>query len=156
MCVCVSIYSCCLVAQLHLTICDPMNCSMPGFHVLHYLPEFAQTHVHWVSDAIQSSHSLLPPSPHALDLSQYQGLFQWLSSSYQVAKGLELQLQHKSLQWIFRTDFPLDWLVGSPCSLRDSQESPPAPQFEGIILQHSAFFMFQLSHLYMTTGKTIA
>ena len=90
------------VAQSRPTLCDPTDCSMPGFHVLHYLPEFAQTHVHWVSDAIQSSHSLLPPSPHALDLSQYQGLFQWLSSSYQVAKGLELQLQHQSSWW--RTD----------------------------------------------------
>ena len=66
-----------LVAQSCPTLCDPMDCSTPGFPVLLYLPEFAQTHVHWVGDAIQPSHSLLPPSPPALNLSQYQGLFQW-------------------------------------------------------------------------------
>ena len=64
---------------------DPMNCSMPGFPVLHYLPEFAQTHFHWVSDAIQPSHPLSSPSLLALHLSQYQGLFQWTGSSHQVA-----------------------------------------------------------------------
>ena len=95
---------CCSVAELCLTLSDPMDCSMPGFPVLHYLPEFAQTHVHWVSDAIQPSHPLSSPSP-AFSLSQHQGLFQWVSFSHQVAKGLELQLQHQSFQWIFRTDF---------------------------------------------------
>ena len=79
-----------------LTLCNHMNCSTPGFPVLHYLPEFIQTHVHWVSDAIQPSHPLLPPSPPSLNLSQHQGLFQWISSSHQVAKVLELQLQHQS------------------------------------------------------------
>ena len=77
----------------------------PGFPVLHHLPEFAQTHVHWVSDAIQPSHSLLSPSPSAFNLSQYQGFFQWVGSLHQVAKVLELQLQHQSFQWIFRVDF---------------------------------------------------
>ena len=101
-----------------------MNCSMPGFSVLHYLPELAETHVHvhWGSDAIQPSHSLLSSSP-ALNLSQHQGLFQWDGSSHQEAKILEFHfhlLQHHS-----------------------SKAS---------ILQHSAFFMVQLS----TTGKTIA
>ena len=105
---------------------------MPGFLVLHYLPEFAQTHVHRVSDAIQPSHPLLPPSPPTLNLSQHQGLLQWVSSSHQVSKGLEFQLQHQSLQWIFRTDFLLDGLVGSPCSSRDSQESSPISQFKSI------------------------
>ena len=95
---------CCSVAKLCLTLSDPMDCSTPGFPVLHYLPEFAQTHVHWVSDAIQPSHPLSSPSP-AFNLSQHQGLFQWVSFSHQVAKGLELQLQHQSFQWIFRTDF---------------------------------------------------
>ena len=71
----------------------------------HHLPELTQTHVHWVRDAIQLSHPLLHPSSLALDLSQHQGLFQWVSSSHQVAKVLELQLQHQSFQWIFRTDF---------------------------------------------------
>ena len=85
-------------------LCNPMNCSMPGFPVQHQLPELTQIHVHWVSDAIQLSHPLLPPSP-ALKLPQHQGLFKWVSSSHQVAKVLEFQLQHQSFQWIFRTDF---------------------------------------------------
>ena len=78
-------------------------------------------HVHWVGDAIQPSHPL--SSPSTFNLSQHQGLFQWVSSSHQVAKVLELQLQHQSFQWIFRVDFLLDWMVWSPCSARDSQES---------------------------------
>ena len=92
-------------AQSCLTLFDSMDCSLLGFAVLYYLLEFAQTHVYWVGDAIQSSHLLSPPSPLALNLSQHQGLFQWVSSSYQVAKVLELQLQHQSYQWIFRVDF---------------------------------------------------
>ena len=92
--------------------------------------EFAQTCAHWVNDAIQSSHPLLPPSPPSLKLSQHQGFFQWVGSSHQVAKILELK--HQSFWWIFKTDFLYDWLVWSPCSPRDSQESSPAPQFESI------------------------
>ena len=84
----------CWVAQLCPTLCYPMNCSTPGFPILHCLLEFAQTHVHWVGDAIKPSHPLLPPSPPAFNLSQQQGLFHWVSSSHQVAKVLELQLQH--------------------------------------------------------------
>ena len=110
----------------------PMDCIMPGFPVLHYLQEFVQTHIHWVSDATQPSHLLLPPSPPAFNLSQHQAVFQWVSSSHQVAKVLELQLQHQSFQRIFRVDFLQDWLVGSPCCLMDSQESSPAPQYESI------------------------
>ena len=99
------------VAQLCLTLCDPMDCSMPGFPVHHQLPEFTQTHVHWVGDAIQPSHPLSSPSPPSLNLSQHQGLFKWVSSSHQVPKVLEFQLQHQSFQWIFRTDFlRMDWL----------------------------------------------
>ena len=93
------------VAQLCLTLCNPMDCSMPGFPVHHQLPEPTQTHVHWVSDTIQPSHPLLSPSPPAFNLSQHQGLFQWVSSSHQVAKVLEFQLQHQSFQCMFRTDF---------------------------------------------------
>ena len=93
------------VAQLCPTLCDPMNCSIPGLPVHHQLPEPTQTHVPWVGDAIQPSHPLSSPSPPALNLSQSQGLFQWVSSSHQVAKVLEFQLQHQSFQWIFRTDF---------------------------------------------------
>ena len=91
-----------------------------------------QTHVHWVSDTIQPSHPLSSPSPPALNLSQNQGLFQWVSSSHQVTKVLEFQLQHQSFQWTLRTDFLYDGLVGSPCSPRDSQESSPTPQFKSI------------------------
>ena len=94
---------CCLVTKLCLTLCDPMACSMPGFPVLHYLPEFAQTHVHWVGDAIQPSYPLSSPSP-AFNLSQHQGIFKWVSSSHQVAKILEFQLQYQSFQWTPRTD----------------------------------------------------
>ena len=100
-----NILSCCSFDQLCLTLCHPMNCSMPSFSVLHYLPEFAQTHVCWVDDAIQPSYPLSPPSPPALNLPQHQGLFQWVDSLHQVTKVLELQLQHQSFQWISRTDF---------------------------------------------------
>ena len=92
------------VAQSHLTLCDPMDCSMPGFPVHHQLLEFTQTHVHWVGDAIQPSHPRSSPSS-AFNISQHQGFFRWVSSSHQVAKVLEFQLQHQSFQWIFRTDF---------------------------------------------------
>ena len=91
------------VAQLYPALCDPMDCSTPGF--LGKLPELAQTHVHWASDAIQPSHPLSSPSPSAFNLSQHRGFFQGVSSSHQVAKVLEFQLQHQSCQWIFRTDF---------------------------------------------------
>ena len=93
------------VAQLCLTLFNPMGCSMPGLPVHHQFPQFGQTHVHWVGDAIQPSHPLSPPSPPAFNLSQHQSLFKWVSSSHQVAKVLEFQLQHQSFQWIFRTDF---------------------------------------------------
>ena len=103
LCVC-----CCSVTKSCPTLYDPMDCSTPGFPVLHLsftlscLLEFAQTHVHWVNDAIQPSHPLSSPSPPAFSLYQHQGLFQRVDSSHQVAKVLELQLQHQSFQWIFR------------------------------------------------------
>ena len=91
------------VTQSHPTLCGPMNRSTPGLPVHHQLPEFTQTHVHQVSDAIQPSHPLSSPSPPAFNLSQHQGLFQWVSSSYQVTKVLEFQLQHQSFQWTPRS-----------------------------------------------------
>ena len=94
--------------------------------------ELTQTHVHWVGDAIQQFHPLSSPFPTAFNLSQHQGLFQWVSFSHQVAKVLAFQLQHKSFQWIFRTDFFKDWLFLSPWSPRDSQESSPTQQFKSI------------------------
>ena len=117
----------------------PMNHSTPGLPVHHQLPDFTQTHVHWVGDAIQPSHPLSSPSPSALNLSQHQGLFQWVSSSHLVAKVLEFQLQHQSFQWTPRTDLLQNGLVGSPCSPRDSQESSPTPQFKSI---HSSGLSF--------------
>ena len=93
------------VAQSCLTVCNPMDCSTPGFPVHHHVPELTQTHVHQVGDAIQPSHALLSPPPPAFNLSQHQGLFRWVGSSHQVAKVLKFQLQHQSFQWIFRTAF---------------------------------------------------
>ena len=92
------------VTQSCPTLCDSMDCSTPAFPVHHQLPEFTQTHVHWISDAIQWSHPLSSPSLPAFNLSQHQGLFIWVSSLHQVAKVLEFQLQHQSFHWIFRTD----------------------------------------------------
>ena len=111
---------------------------------------------HWVSDAIQPSRPLSAPFPPALCFPQHQGLFQWVSSSHQVAKILELQLQHQSFQWIFRTiSFRIDWLdllavQGTLKSLLQHHSSKAS------ILQFSAFFMVQLLHPHMTTGKTKA
>ena len=92
-------------AQSCPTGCKPRDCSMPGLPVHHQLPGLAQTHVHQVSEAIQPSYPLSCLSPPVFNLSQHQGLFQWASSSHQVAKVLEFRLQHQSFQWIFRTDF---------------------------------------------------
>ena len=91
-------------AQSCPTLCDPMDCSMPGLPVHHQVPKFTQAHVHWVGGAIQPSYPLSFPSS-AFSLSQHQGLFKWVSSSHQVAKVLEFQFQHQSFQWILRTDF---------------------------------------------------
>ena len=121
------------------TLCDPMNHSTPGLPVHHQLPEFTQTHVHWVSDAIQSSHPLSSPSLPALNLSQHQSLFQWVSSSDQVAKVLEFQLQHQSTkEHPGLISFWMDWLdllavQGTLKSLLQHHSSKPS------ILQCSAF-----------------
>ena len=120
------------VGQWCPTLCDPMNRSTPGLPVHRQLPEFTQTHVHRVSDAIQPSHPLSSPSPPAPNPSQHQSLFLWVNSSHEVAKVLKFQLQHQSFQWTPRTDLLHNGLVGSPCSPRDSQESSPTPQFKSI------------------------
>ena len=129
----------CSVTQSCLTLCDPMDCSTPGFPVLHNLLEFAQTHMHWVGDAIQPSHPPLPPSLPALNLSQHQGLLQW-------TKVLQLQLQHQSFQWIFITYFfRIDWfdflaVQGTPKSLLQHNS------LKTLILWHSTFLWFN-SHI---------
>ena len=131
-----------------------MDCSMPGFPVLHNLPELTQTHVHWVGDAIQPSHPLSSPSP-ALNLSRHQGLFEWVDSSHQAAKALRLQLQHQSSNECSRISSILDnWLVWFPWSPRDSQESSSTSQFKSI-----SSLVLSLSDpalTSMTTGKTTA
>ena len=99
---------CCLFTQSCLTFCESMDCTMPGFQVLHHLPKLAQIHVHWVNDTIQPSHPLSSASPLAFNLSQNQVAKSPLAfnlSQNQVAKVLELQLQHQSFQWISSTDF---------------------------------------------------
>ena len=144
------------ISQSCLTLCNIMDCSMPGLPVHYQLPEFTQTHIHWVCDAIQPSHPLLSPSLPALNLSQHQGLFKWVSSSHQVAKVLDFQLQHRpSNEHSGLISFRMDWLdllavEGTLKSLLQYHNSKAS------ILQCSAFFIVQLSHPYMTTGKTIA
>ena len=130
-----------------------MDCSMPGFSVLYRFPELAQTHVHWVSDTIQPSGPLSSPSPPAFNLCQQQGLFQWVCSLHQVAKVLELQLQLQSFNdYSGLVSFRIDWydLFAVQRTLLQHHNLKTS------IVQHSAFFMVQLSHPYMTTGKTIA
>ena len=133
-----------------------MNRSAPGLPVHHKLPEFTQTHVYWVSDAIQPSHPLSYPLPPAPNPSQDQGLFQWDNSLHEVAKVLEFQLQHQSFQWTpGLISFRMDWLdllavQGTLKSLLQHHSSKAS------IFQCSAFFTVQLSYPYMTTGKTIA
>ena len=135
---------CCSVTKSCLNLCDLMNCSIPGFLVLHYLPAFAQTHVHWVSDAIQPFYPLSPLSPPALNLSQHQGLFQWVGSLHQVAKVLELQLQHQSFNdYLGLISFRVDWfdilaVQGTLNSLLQHHISKAS------ILWCSALFMVQL------------
>ena len=126
-------YCCCpSVIKSCPTIYDLMDCGTSGFPVLHHLLEFVQTHAHCTDGAIQTSHPLLPlllrPSIFS-STEVFSSQFE-VSSLNQVAKVLELPLQ--SFQWIFRVDFLYYWLVGSPCSPRDSQESSPTPQFESI------------------------
>ena len=137
-------FSCLVVSNF----CDPMDFGTADLPVHHQLPEFTQTHVLWVGNAIQPSHPLLSPSPPALNLSQHQGLFKGVSSLHQVAKTLEFQLQHQSFQWIFRTDFLYGGLVWSPCCPRDFQESFPTPQFKSIN-------SLVLSFLYSSTVTSI-
>ena len=135
------------VTQSCLILCNPMDCNTPGFPVSRQLLKLTQTHAYPVGDATQPSQLMSSPSP-AFSLSHHQGLFQWVNSSHQVAKVLEFQLLHQSFQWIFRIDFLEDWLVGSPCSPRDSQESSLTPQFKSIS-------SLVLSFLYGPTLKPI-
>ena len=144
-------------AQSSPTLFDPMDCSTPGFPVHHQLPEFTQTHVHPVGDAIQPSHPLSSPSPPAFNLSQHQGLFQWVSSLHQMAKVLEFQFQHQSFlnEYSGLISFKIAWLdfLAVQVTLKSLFQHCYS---KGSILQHSVFFIVQLSHPYMITGRTIA
>ena len=133
-----------------------MDCRTTDLPVPHYLPEFAQYHGYWINDAIKPSYSLPPSSPFAFCLFQHQGLFRWPGSSHRVTKILELQLQYQSFQWVFKVDFlRIDWF-----DLLAVQET-----LRRLIQHHnskasscrcSAFFMVQLTLLFVTTGKTTA
>ena len=142
------------VAQSCLTLCNPMDCHTAGFPVYHQLLEFTQTHVHWLSDAIQPSHPLMFPSLPSFNHSQNQGLFQWVSSLHQVAKVLEFIFNiSSSSEFSGLISFRMDWLdllavQGTLKSLLQNHSSKAS------ILQLSAFFTVQLSHPYMTTGKS--
>ena len=133
-----------------------MDRRTPGLPVYHQLPVFTQTHVHWVGEAIQPSHLQLSPSLLALNLYQHQGLFKWVSSSHQVGKILEFQLQQQSCnEYPGLISFRMDWLdllavQGTLKSLLQHHSSKAS------ILQCSAFFIVQLSHPYLTNGKTTA
>ena len=149
-------YSCCSVAQLCPTLWDPMGCSMPGSPCPSPSPRVCSDSCPWSQWCYLTFLSSASPLSFCLSLSQHQCLFQWVGSSHQVVKGLELQLQHQSFQWILRLiSFRMDWLdllavQGTLKSLLQHHSS------KGSILWHSAFFRVQLSHPYVTTGKTIA
>ena len=135
---------------------NPMDCSMPGLPVLHQFLEFTQTHVHWVGDAIQQAHPRPSPSPSAINLSQHRGLFQWVTSSHQVAKYWSFSFSSSpSNEYSGLISFRMDWLdlLAVQGTLKSFlQHHSPKPS----IIRCSAFFVVQLSHPYKTTGKTIA
>ena len=139
----------------HVWLCDPLDDSMPGFPVLHHFLELAQRQVHWISDAIQSPYPLSPPSPPAFNLCQHQGLFQWVGSSHQVAKLQGLHLQHPSNEYSGLISFGTDWFA-LPAVQRTLKSLLQYHSSKASIIWHSVFFMVQLSHSYMTDGKTIA
>ena len=149
--------SCCYsVIQLCLTLCDPINCSMAGFPVLHNLLEFAQTHVHWIGDAIQPSHPLSSPSPPAFNLSEHQGLFQRGSSSNEASGGQSIGVSASALVLPMNIQ---DWFPLGLTGWVSLQSKGSARVFSSTTFQKHQFFSTQLSLLsqpYMTTRKTIA
>ena len=136
------------VAQSCLTLCDPMDCNMPGFPVLHQLPEFTQTHVHWVGDAVQLSHPLLSASPLAFNPSQHQSLFQWVSSSHQGGQSIRPSASASVLPMNIQGWFPLELTGLTSLQSKGLSESSPTPQFKSIN-------SWVLSFLYGPTLTTI-
>ena len=137
------------VPQSCPTLCDPMNCSTQGLLVHHQLPEFTQTHVNWVGDAIQPSHPLLSPFPPAFNPSQHQSLFQWVSSSHQVVKVL-VSASTSVLPVITQDWSPLGWTGWTSLKVQGTLKSLlQHHSSKASILQCSAFFTVQLSHPYM-------
>ena len=127
-----------------------MDCSTPGFPVLHHLQEFAQTHVHWVGNAIQTPHPLLSPSRPVFNLSQHQGVFQRVGSSSQVARSFSFNISPSS-EYSGLISFRIHWF--HLLALQGTLKSLQHHSSKASVLQDSAFFMIWLSHLYMTTGK---
>ena len=133
-----------------------MDCTTPRLPVQHQLLEFTQTHVHWVSDAIQPSHPLSPPFPPAFNLSQHQGIFQWVSFLHQMSKYWSFSFSiSPSNQYSGLISFRIDWF--DLLAVQETLKSLlPHHNLKASVLQHSAFFMVQFSHLLMTTVKIIA
>ena len=149
-------YYCCSAPRLCPTLCDPMNCSMPSFLVLHHLLELAQTYAHWVSDTIQPFHPLSCPSPPAFNLSQHQSLFNGSGCRIRWPKHWSFSFSiSPSIEYSGLISFRLTDLVslkpkGLPHILLQHHSS------KALTLPHSAFFMVELPHPYMTAGKTTA
>ena len=157
-CVCVCVCVCASsVTQLCLILWDPMDCSSPGLPALHSLQEFSQTHVHWISDSILPSRPLLPPSPPALNLSfLVLGSFPMSQLLASGGQGIGLRFSiSPSNKYSGLISFRMDWL--DLLALQETLTSLLQDHsLKASVLQHSVFFMVQLSHPYMTTGKTIA
>ena len=144
---------CCSVSKLCPTLCYPMDCRAPGFTVLHYLQSLLKP---MTIEPVMLSNHLILCGPLLFLPSIFPSIRVFsneLILRIRWTKILEFQFQPQSFQWIFRVDFLQDWLVWSLCNLRESQEYSPAPQFKASILQCSGFFIVQLSHPHMTTGK---
>ena len=138
------------VTQSYWTLCNSMDCSKPGFPVLHYLPEFAQTHVHWVSDAIQPSHPLLPPFSSALDLPLHQGLFQWVSSLHQEVLSIRASASASA------SSLPMNiqgWLPSGLTGFISLQSKGLSRAFSSTTVRNYQFFGISL--LYRTTLTSI-
>ena len=149
-------YCCFSITKLCLTPRDPVDCSTPGFPVLHHLPEFAQSHAHWVSDAIQPSHPLSSPSPPAFSLSQHQGLFPVSRLFTASGQRIGVSASTSLLPMVIQDWFPLGWTGWISLHPKDSQESSPTPQFKSINSLALSFLYDPALPSILDTGKTTA